>query len=329
MRSGGAVLGEYQAIKAGAGFCRLDDRLIVWMTGDDRVSFLHGMCTADIKGLVTGQVAPALFVTDRAHLIRDFYVYALPDALLLEIDRAAWPAVRNHLEQFLVADDVEMEERDALRVIDCAGPGAAAHLTAMGLLAEPLLPWRVAPDRLVANPPLIANLPRLGGPAFTILVESSAVAEMLAQLLAAGLVEVSAAAREIVRVEHGLALIGVDTTDRTLALEARFEPAISFSKGCYIGQETIERATARGGIKRRLLGLRVDGDRAPASGLAVMLAEKPVGALTSVVDSPTCGIIGLAIIQQSAWSPGTRVTLRDPAGPSISAQVTELPFIAR
>jgi len=322
-----AIVREYQAIKSGAGYCRLDDRLVIRVSGDDRVSFLHGMCTADIKSLTPGQVAPALFVTERAHIIRDFHVYALADALLIEIDRDAWPHVRAHLEKFLVADDVEMDEQDAVTVIDCEGPATAASLTAAGLLTAPLAPWRWAP------PSLIAHLPRLGGPAFTILADRAASAEVLARLATAGFTELGAEAREIVRIEQGLARVGVDTTDKTLALEARFEPAISFNKGCYIGQETIERATARGGIKRRLFGLIVDGDRAPAAGASIMLADKPVGMLTSVADSPAYGIIGLAIIQHSAWPEGTMVTLTDPAGPAnstrISARVTDLPFIHR
>ncbi|HXR23894.1 MAG TPA: glycine cleavage T C-terminal barrel domain-containing protein [Candidatus Binataceae bacterium] len=329
-RSREAIVREYQAIKAGAGYCRLDDRLIIRVSGDDRVSFLHGMCTADIKGMRPGQVAPALFVTERAHIIRDFYVYALADALLLESDRDAWPDVRAHLEKFLVADDVEMEEQEALAVIDCEGPASAASLRAAGMLTAPLAPWCCAPSDMPSNGPseLFAHIPRLGSPAFTILVERPAVATILTQLAAAGLTELGLEAREIVRVERGLARVGIDTNDKTLALEARCEPAISFNKGCYIGQETIERATARGGIKRRLCGLSVLGDRAPAVGASIMLADKPVGLLTSIAESPAYGLIGLAIMHHSAWTEGTVVTLTG-TDSGITARVAELPFIDR
>lgn len=322
-----AIVREYQAITSGAGYSRLADRLVIRVSGDDRAAFLHGMCTADIKGMVPGQVAPALFVTERAHIIRDFYVYALADALILESDRAAWPDVRAHLEKFLVADDVAMEEREALAVIDCAGPASAAALTTAGLLTTPLAPWRFTP------PTLVAHLPRLGGPAFTLLVDSAAVAEVLNRLAASGLTAIGSEAREIVRVEHGLARVGVDTNEKTLALEARCEAAISFNKGCYIGQETIERATARGGVKRRLCGLTVEGDAPPAAGASIMLAGKAVGLLTSVVESPVYGLIGLAVLHHSAWAAGTAVTLLDPAEPSkatpLRARVTALPFVSR
>src|SRR5271168_3110167 len=88
---------EYRALKAGAGLRELDDRLVIRVSGDDRISFLHGMCTADVKNLKSGAVAPALFVTERAHVIADFFLYALADSFLIEIARDVWPRVRSHL----------------------------------------------------------------------------------------------------------------------------------------------------------------------------------------------------------------------------------------
>src|SRR6185437_1954683 len=101
---------------------RLDDRLLVRVTGDDRVSFLHGMCTADVKQLAAGQVAAALFVTERAHLIAEVYLYALADSFLLEVARDSWPRILSHLEKFLVADDVEFEPLDETRLLAVEGP---------------------------------------------------------------------------------------------------------------------------------------------------------------------------------------------------------------
>ena len=316
MALGNQIEHEYSAIKTGAGFCRLDERLVIRVSGDDRVSFLHGMCTADIKGLALGQVAPALFVTEHSHVIADCFVYALADALLIEIDRAKWPEVRTHLEKFLVADDVEMEELD-WSIIDCEGPNCVAMLAKDPHLTPPSTPWRFDPDQL------IAQLPRFGAPAFTLLVPRDRESDAL--LANKGLVELSPATLEIIRIEHGIPRIGIDTTAKTLALEARLQRAISFSKGCYIGQETIERATARGGLKRKLCGLCVAGDVTPAAGSAIMLDDKPVGVLTSIARAPGLGVIGLAILHHSAWAAGTSVMLRAPAG-NIIAHVENLPF---
>jgi folate-binding protein YgfZ len=189
---------------------------------------------------------------------------------------------------------------------------------------ESLARWRCTSDGR------FAKVPRLGGTGFTLLVQLEETAGFSARLADAGLTEVGAEAREIVRIEQGLARVGVDTTEKTLALEARCEAAISFNKGCYIGQETIERATARGAIKRRLFGLRVDGHEVPTAGASIVLADKPVGVLTSVVESPAYGVIGLAIIQHAAWAPGTLVKLTGASGSAdFSARVVDLPFINR
>ncbi len=319
----------YDAIANGVGIATLDDRLIVRIIGDDRIPFMHGMCSNDIKGLATGAVAPALILTEHARIIADFFVYAEADALLIEIDRALWPKARAHLEKFLVADDVEFEELENLGVIDLEGPAAAQMVaTVGGSAAESLPPWRHAEF----DGTRVANLPRLGGPAFTLFVERARIASMIDSLNARGLsagvreiAPVGAETLEIVRVEHGIARVGVDTAEKTIALEARLDAAISFSKGCYLGQETIERATARGGLKKKLFGLRIEGNRLPLAGCAIMLEGKEVGRLTSVVESPRLGMIGLSILHHSAWPPGTHVAIADAAGESV-ASVCELRF---
>lgn len=323
------VANAYAAISTGAGIATLDDRLIVRVSGDDRIPFMHGMCSNDIKGLATGAVSPALILTEHAHIIADFFVYADADALRIEIDRTLWATARAHLEKFLVADDVEFDELDGLGVLDLEGPAAAGMVaTVAGDLALSLPPWRHAESADIR----VANLPRCGGPAFTVLIERERIAPMIESLrergAAAGIREiaqVNADALEIVRVEHGIARVGIDTTEKTIALEARLDSAISFSKGCYLGQETIERATARGGLKKKLFGLRLDGNRLPAAGGAIVLDGKEVGRLTSVVHSPRSGIIGLSILHHSAWQARTRVTIAN-AGAEVAAIVCELPF---
>jgi folate-binding protein YgfZ len=326
---GGQGTSAYDAITIGAGIATLDDRLIVRISGDDRIPFMHGMCSNDIKGLATGAVAPALILTEHAHIIADFLVYAEADALLIDVDRALWPKARAHLEKFLVADDVEFEELDNLGLIDVEGPAATkVAATVVGEATESLPPWRHGKFAGVR----VANLPRFGGPAFTLFVERVAVALTIEALSERGasvgvrdVAQVGADTLEIVRVEHGIARVGVDTTERTIALEARLDAAISFSKGCYVGQETIERATARGGVKKKLFGLRIEGGRLPLTDAAITLDGREVGRLTSVVRSPRLEIIGLSIIHHSAWQTGTRVTIADAAGESV-ASVCDLPF---
>jgi len=326
---GGDWTKAYAAISTGAGIAPLDDRLIVRISGDDRIPFLHGMCSNDIKGLATGTAEPALILTEHAHIIADFFVYADADALLIEMDRALWPKARAHLEKFLVADDVEFEELEDLGVIDIEGPAAAKVAAVIGgEAAESVPPWSHAEFDGVR----CVNLPRFGGPAFTLLVARARIESVIQSLRERGasvsvgdVVVVGTETLEIVRVEHGIARVGVDTTEKTIALEARLDAAISFSKGCYVGQETIERATARGGVKKKLFGLRIEGNRLPLPGGSIILAGKEAGRLTSVVRSRRLGVIGLSILHHSAWPAGTRVTIADAVGESV-ARVCELPF---
>jgi folate-binding protein YgfZ len=316
--------GDYAAVTGAAGVVVIPGRIVVRVVGDDRVSFLHGMCSNDIKGAKPGAVVPAMFLTEHAHLIADCFMWVADDGILIDADAALWGRAREHLERLLVADDVEFEDDPALAVLDIEGPRAAdAVRAAMGDEPAAAAEWRfVRAGRL-----MVANLPRLGGPAFSMIGPRAELDSAIGRILAsdAAFRRVDAAALDTIRIEHGSALAGVDTGERTIALEARMERAISFSKGCYVGQETIERATARGALKRRLMGLRFDASRTPVRAAAVMLVDKEVGRVSSLANSPRRGGIALAILHHSAWAPGTRVTIADPAG-AIDASVEELPL---
>jgi folate-binding protein YgfZ len=318
----GGLGAQVQALTAHAGIGRREDRLMVRMVGDDRVTFLHGMCSNDIKGLKPGMVTYALILTDHAHIVADIYVWAGDDALYLETDVGLWPQARQHLEKFLVADDVEMEECEGLTVLDIVGPAAAGAVAAVLPSAGELVQRRFIKDGDL----MAASLPRIGLAAFTVVLPTLQIEGFIQRMVSADpmIREVSVAALDVLRVEQGVARVGVDATDRTLALEARLEHAISFAKGCYVGQETVERATARGGVKRRLYGLRIAGG-CPQPGATAWLEGKEVGHLTSVAASPRLGVVGLGIMHHSAWKPGARVILKDAAGET-PAVISDLPF---
>jgi folate-binding protein YgfZ len=313
---------ELQALTAAAGICRRDDRLMVRMVGDDRVSFLHGMCSNDIKNLKPGMLTYALILDDHAHVIADIYPWADDDALYLDVDRGPWARTREHLEKFLVADDVEMEELEQAAVIEVVGPRSAAAVAPIVAAADGLAPWHFVKD----EGRMAANLPRNGLAAFTVVVPKAQADSLLPGLIKAnpGSREVSLAALEVLRVEQGFARVGVDATEKTIALEARLENGISYNKGCYVGQETVERATARGGIKKRLYGLRIAG-RSPQAGATAWLDGKEVGRVSSIASSPRLGVLALGIMHHSAWKPGAAVVLKDSAGET-SAVVSDLPF---
>ncbi|MGA7873865.1 MAG: glycine cleavage T C-terminal barrel domain-containing protein [Candidatus Binatus sp.] len=305
----------YDAVMHAAGVVVLEARIVVRVIGDDRASFFHGMCTADVKGARPGAILPALFLTEHAHVIADAFIWVTAGALILDIDANAWTRTRAHLERLLVADDVEFEDAADLAVLDVEGPAA---LDATGVSS--LAPWSC----VEAGGSLVGNLPRYGGPAASVIASRDSIDATIASILAKtpGSSRVDPSVLETIRVENGVALVGVDTADKTIALEARLNGAISFNKGCYLGQETIERATARGGLKRRMFGLKFSTADAPYVGAVLTLAGKEVGRVTSAVRSPRRGAIGLAILHHSAWTPGMELKV----GEDGAATVVDLPF---
>jgi folate-binding protein YgfZ len=312
--------GEYAALREGVGYRLLEERLIVRVTGDDRISFFHGMCSADVKGAHPGDILPALFLTEHAHVLGDFFIWFEDKALTIETEVTAWPREKEHLEKLLVADDVELEEFHPLSVLYVAGPRAADALSSVEISgAHALKPWQCSKS---VNA-ILGRLPRYGADAFSLLGDRVVLSEVAERVARAGAVAVGDASLDVIRVEHGIATVGIDTAEKTIALEARLERSISFNKGCYLGQETIERATARGGLKKKLYGLRFA--RPVVSGSELFLDGKEVGRVTSAVISPRLGAIGLAILHHSAWTPGAILIARDSSG-EVEARVCELPF---
>ena len=315
-----SVQADYDAVRRAAGVRVLDGRVLVRVIGDDRVSFFHGMCSADVKGAKPGSVLPALILTEHAHVIADLFIWVIDDALLLELDADAWTRTRAHLERLLVADDVEFEDVSDFSVIDIEGPKAldAARIVD-GETSASLAEWR----SVNVGDIRIANLPRVGGPAVSIIAPCAQVDSIVGKILEsiADSRRIDSGVIEAIRIENGIARIGVDTSDKTIALEARLERAISFNKGCYLGQETIERATARGGLKKRMFGIKFDGP-APSAGATLSLGGKTVGSVSSAIRSPRLSAIGLAILHHSAWQPGTELKV----GENGTAVVAELPF---
>jgi folate-binding protein YgfZ len=315
---------DYDTVRRAAGVRVLDGRVLVRVVGDDRVSFFHGMCSADVKGAAPGSVLAALILTEHAHVIADLFIWVTDDALLLDIDADAWTHTRAHLERLLVADDVEFEDPSEFSVIDIEGPKAldAARIVGgdnVGTLAE----WR----SVSVGDHRIANIPRVGAPAVSIIAPRAEVDSIVGKLLKAipDSRRIDSAVLEAVRIENGIARIGVDTGDKTIALEARLDRAISMSKGCYLGQETIERATARGGLKKRMFGIKFNGE-APSAGAVLSLGGKEVGRVSSAIRSPHFGAIGLAILHHSAWQPGTELRIGEENNQNGTAVVAELPF---
>jgi tRNA-modifying protein YgfZ len=306
---------DYDALTAGAGLVDLSERGKLALTGGGAAEFLNGLVSNDVETLEAGAGLYAAVLTPKGKMLGDLRVLHAGDELLLDTERIALQEVFNVLWRGRVGYDVEIHKRTLeTGLLSLAGPRArevagaqalagAEHANAAGELAG-------APVRLAVTDVGIDVLCR---------AEDAAVVG--AALLERGAVAVDAAALEALRVERGRPRYGLDLDDSVIPQEAGLnDRAVSFTKGCYVGQETVARLFYRGKPNRHLRGLRLSGPAAPGDELT--LDGKAVGRLGTVARSPRHGTIALALVRREA-QPGDTVAVGDGG---TTAELVELPF---
>jgi folate-binding protein YgfZ len=249
-----------------------------------------------------------------------------PEALWLELDAAALGPIRSHLEKFIIADDVRLEDRSGEHArLSLEGPGAPALLRALG--ADPLPPADACRELELAGVPLLlAAWGWSGEPAFQLFAPRAAGGTLVEALLEAGrgegLVDAGPEALEILRIEAGVPRYGAELDETVLPDEARLGAAVSTRKGCYAGQEVVARLRSQGQLSHHLVGLQSEGDSPLAVGSEIRVGEARVGEVTSACLSPATGSIALGFVRRPHQDPGTRVSV---AGRP--ARVAALPFV--
>jgi folate-binding protein YgfZ len=322
---------DYRTITDGAAITSVTPRGRIAVSGRDRASYLHGLLTNDIQALQPGTGCYAAWLTPQGRMTTDMHVFESGDMILLDLPAPRTKEVLDRLDQFIFTEDVQLADlTDSLRGIGVHGPGAARAVQAASGV-DGLSDWadfrnaRVVHD---STPLVIARIDQLGVPGFTMYVEVAAAAEIVNDLERAGAVHVDEAAVTAARVEAGYPLFGIDMDDDIIPLEAGIEGrAISFTKGCYVGQEVVIRILHRGHgrIVRKLVGLRVEGDDLPAPLTSLRAGGRDVGFLTSSALSPRFGAIALGYVHRDFIEPGSKVEA-DAGGGRVPATVSALPF---
>jgi aminomethyltransferase len=286
---------------ARAAWLDLSARGRVRVTGADRVRFLDGMLSNHVAALPAGGSCPALLLDRKGHVLAQLLVLAREADVLLDSAPGTGALLAGALSKFVVADDVAIEELGGWSAASVEGPDARAALARIGVAAP--AQGRAAPDP--KRPELwwwgAGELTPEGvrgiGPA----------ADVAAALEALSLPRISDASAEVLRVEAGVPRIGAEIGERTLPPEARLEPAISYTKGCFVGQEIVARLRSRGGVNRLLVRLRAE--RPLAAGARVQRGDVVVGAVTSAVVSPASGPLALAYVKVDLAEPGTELSV--------------------
>lgn len=315
----GDAVAEQRALREGSALLPRAERAILDVAGADRRRFLNGYVTCEVKGLPEGGAAYGFLTAREGKVLADALLADLPETLQLALPVARAAAIRSHLARYLLADRVELRERPELAVWELAGPGAGEALTALSLPVPEAGRAVWLPDEGVAL--VRHDLGRL--PAWELRGRPEALAALGERLLAAGPTRLAgAAAREIARVEEGVPAFGRDFGEEHFPQETGLEAAaVSYSKGCYLGQEVVARIHYRGGVQRGLRGLRFPGGL-PEVGVTLLHDGREAGRLGSAVLSPRHGAIGLAILHRRVEAGGALAL----AGADAPVTLAALPF---
>jgi folate-binding protein YgfZ len=293
---------QYRALREGCGIAVLSWRGGFELLGADRHRFLHNYVTCDVKGLAPGSSAYGFFTSPQGRILSDALLLAQEERLQVEVDRDQVEPMMAHLRKFILVDRVEIRPIEGLTpvaVIAGSGPQAEEVLGALAVQPRSLM----------------------GAPAWTVWTADP-------EALAARGVRVGSEALDILRVEAGIPRFGRDFGPDNFPQETGIEEAVSYTKGCYLGQEVVARIHYRGGVQNLLRGLVFDDPANPAdtaeAGVQILHDGREAGRATTVVRSPVLDrTVGLGILHKRAAEPGTRVEVEGGG----SAEVRELPLI--
>lgn len=341
-------LDGYRAAREAAVLYDRSARGKIAVAGSDRRSYLHAMLTNDIEPLQPGTGCYAAYLTAQGRMISDMRVLELGDLVLLDLPPDQVQPVMEKLDQFVFSEDVKFGDlTQAFAEVGVAGPDAArvVFATLAGGIAggaatvEELAGWmeyRNARATFQGEMVLVVASHESGVPGFDLYIERPHAARLAASLAAAGAVLIDDEGVETLRIEAGRPKFGAELASDTIPLEAGIEDrAISFTKGCYPGQEVVIRVVhrGRGRVARRLLGLRIEGGTVPAPGSQLRAivesggTGKEAGRVTSAAWSPSLEApIALAYVQRDFTAPGTRLHVEH-GGELLAATVSSVPFL--
>ena len=332
----GDVPAEHAALRESAGVLDLGFRGRLCLTGADRVRFLHGQVTNEVKKLRAGEGCYAALVTAKGKMESDLNIFCLQDELLLDFEPGLTAKISRRLEKFIVSDDVQIvDAAPHYGLLTVQGPLTDTVVRGLEHFSE--LPSKSLAFVKVADEMLgeiyLMNHARLGSVGFDLFVPNDSLGLVADKLIAAAKAVGGRAcgwsAFERARIEAGIPRYGADLDETTIPLEAGLESrAVSYSKGCYIGQEVLNRIHSIGQVTKELRGLRLADDlpALPQKGDKLIHGGKEVGYVTSAVKSPTLKVsLALGYVRKEVNQFGTEITLRSAGGDS-SVRIVELPF---
>ncbi|MBI4526231.1 MAG: aminomethyl transferase family protein [Deltaproteobacteria bacterium] len=331
----GDPLREYRSVRSGVGILDLCDRGLLRFEGPDRVSYLQGMVSNDLKSLSPGQGVYAAILDIQGKVLADTRIFSASDYFLLDLREPLKDKIVSHLNRYLIADEVEIADLTGEYGIVSLQGGKA------GPSVKELFPHDQIPEKELDHCALepggaelrLIRCSHTGEEGYDLLLRVKDLESVVADIERVGkafsLDWVGLEAQDILRIEAGIPVYGVDIDDGTLLLETGLDRLVSFQKGCYLGQEVVERIRSRGHVNKRLSGLILTGDQVASAGDGIRAGDSDIGRVTSSVLSPALQRpVAFGYLHRDYLQPGTLVSIIHD-GQIIPAEVAALPFIKR
>ena len=306
------------AVREGAAIGSISPRAQIAVAGADRAIYLQGLLTNDIQSLAPGTGCYAAWLTPQGRMLTDMHVLQSSGMILMDVPADLAAATLARLDQFLFTEDVRLESMaEAMTSVWLHGPQAAAVVAhavsgfSRTSSSQTLNDWANYEHDIATfdgNPVSVARIDQLGVPGYCVFLARAPERPFVEAAVAAGARVVSPDAIHAARIEAGYPVFGVDMTDDTIPLEAGIEQrAISFTKGCFVGQEVVIRVLHRGGgrVARKLVGLKLGA--AATAGARVFSGEREIGFVTSATISAAFGPIALGYVHRDFTAAGAEV----------------------
>ena len=305
----------YNALRDGAGLYDISSRARVRATGEDRIRLLHALATNVIEGLEAGSGTEAFFLSPQGRIQAHCRIYVFADHVLLDTDERRRQTLLDYLDHYIIMDDVALEDvSDEAAAFALEGPAAddIARATLGGA------PPESRHSHISIGESTVYRSTLTGAPGLWVGLPRERAADLCQRLLSAGAVEVSADDQKTIRVENRTPEFGVDFFDSNIPHETQRLDIVSFTKGCYTGQEIVERVRSQGRVNRLLTPIEIDAEAVPENG-TVTIEGRNVGQATSLVFSPRSGkVAGFAIVRREAAEPGAELTVGGAPGRAVA-----------
>lgn len=301
----------YRALRESAAWFRLEGRGLLVVSGEDRIRFLNAMLTGDLRELAPGEGCYSFSLDARGRVVSDACVYVLPDEILLDTEPEGSTPLRDHLDQHLIADEAEWRTLDAeFRALAVEGPLAEERLrTILGDL--PSNPFGIRP----LDAGWVAKSSVTGLPGFRLWVPASELEPWIDRLRQGGIPPATPEEARCIRIENGKPRFGEEITSRFIGPEINLPGVIATGKGCYLGQEVVERVRSRNLLTRVLTPVTMPADANIAAGAKLFAGDRRAGELLSVACAVDGGVQrGIASVALPLASPGTVLRGGDASG---------------